>query len=344
LLALALVYLAGCGDSHVPMGDDFVAFGADGRSDELSFDVPAGARSVTILVEGDPAAMYALGSLRLADGVEHVEPIAVATLRERNGSFEGTGAEMQFPRPGTFVFQYPTLATQALPPGEATLRVVSDGSAPARVRIYAPTGSGTVLHVALVSFSPAFPLDVEPAVIEDVRAIYEPAGISIVVDERVSGPTRAPIVFGPLPPAPGDAGGELVRAAQALLDGDAFPIVFTEHADDAVLGSSRGVPCPPVPENDEHAIIIDATVDSLGADDRALMARIIAHELGHALGLPHLDGVNTDGTSWVDAFDDTEGLGDTIMGSALRGGPIPPASFRISPQQVFALTRSALLD
>lgn len=342
-VTLVLGLVAGCGDSHVPMVDDEVSFDADGRSTTFEFDVPAGARSVTVVVEGDDDAMYALGSLRFSDGIEHVVPIEPMEMRARDGSIEGRGADLQFPRAGTFVLQYPSIEAQVLPDGPATLVVISDGTARARVRIFAPTDEGTELHVALVSFSPAFPLDTEPAVMARVREVYAGVGVSIVVDEMVTGAERPAISYEMASPTHGDSGGRLVSAAQAVLSTDALPIVFVEHRDDAALGVSRGLPSPASPDDDFYGIIIDATVDSLGADDTALMSRIIAHELGHALGLLHLDGMNPDGGTWTDPFDDTEAFDDTIMGSALLGGPLPEMSWRVSPQQAFALRRSALL-
>ncbi len=343
--ALSLV-LAGCAESHLAPPDleaGEVEIAPDGTSGVVAFDVPAGVRSVTVVVEGSTRAIYALASFRLADGIEHVAPVDPSALRADYPAFSGAGADRQWPRPGTFVFQYPTLATQALPPGPASVRVASDvAGARARIRIYMPPAPGRTLHLSLVSFSSAMPLDVEPAIMDSLRATYAMAGVTVVVDEMIFAGER-PSFPTPGTPSPDDAGAALVRSAQDLLSTNALPVIFIEHVADRVFGSTRGLPCPPEPESYYYGVIIDPTPES-GGDDGIFLPRIIAHEVGHALGLPHPEDSTIDGEPVDDAFDDTTSFDDTIMGSALLGGPLPPLSLRISPQQAFALTRSALLE
>src|SRR5690242_15403324 len=82
---VALVALLGCASEHArDTGDagsgggaetiEEVTFDEAGLAPVVAIDVPPGARSVTIWIEGDPESIFALASLRTADGIEHIGP------------------------------------------------------------------------------------------------------------------------------------------------------------------------------------------------------------------------------------------------------------------------------
>nr|MBA2538030.1 hypothetical protein [Deltaproteobacteria bacterium] len=77
LTSLCLAVTLGCGgDTEAPPPREVSLDGtvdATGFSEELVFGIPESSRSITIVVEGAPDALYALGELGLGDGVDLVE-------------------------------------------------------------------------------------------------------------------------------------------------------------------------------------------------------------------------------------------------------------------------------
>ena len=74
---LVLVVCLGCGasdDGPPPREVSFdVAVDGSGLSEEVSFRVPEQTRSITVIAEGSPDALYALGSFALGDGTDLVQ-------------------------------------------------------------------------------------------------------------------------------------------------------------------------------------------------------------------------------------------------------------------------------
>ncbi len=73
---LLLVVWLGCGESAGPPPREVevdVTVDDSGLSEEVSFEIPAGTRSITLIVEGAPDALYALGVFSLGDGADLVQ-------------------------------------------------------------------------------------------------------------------------------------------------------------------------------------------------------------------------------------------------------------------------------
>lgn len=330
-------FIGGCAPD-VADGDTVVVQLEPGvPSDVIEIDVPSSARGFTVVVDGDPAGRFALASL-VVGGVEAVDPADASNLSD---PMIGTELGWQFPRRRTFAFQYPSLISQPL--GVAHIRVISDRRGPARVRVAAATGPGRTLHVALVSFSALERLESEPPFVGEAREILARAGIELVVDEMVAAETMGELRIATADPTPEHPMYPLLERAHVLSESGALPVLILELAD-MFAGISGGVPCPPLVEHPYLAVVIDPRPLSDAAGVRGV-GRFLAHELGHALGLPHPVAL---GFGVTDPFDDTPGatlgLPTGLMGYVRAELAITDADVTLTPQQVFAMTRSPLLE
>lgn len=344
LLAATLV---ACGQSTASDVTS-VSVPAGAPSEVVRFDIPPAARGITVIVDGDQAASFALASMTVAGSAELVEPAIASSLTE---NLIGSGAQMQFPRRRTFTFQYPVLASQPLE-GQLALRVVSDRPGVVSVRVLAPTGPAHILHVALVSFSNDTPLDVEPEAVEHAREILARVGIDLVVDEQIFVEAYQQMAVTNTVVTPGDEFYGLFERAHAAVTSDALPVVFVDLPDYRT-GFSAGIPCPLLAEHPYLAVAIDPNQNGLSEGGARAVGRTLAHELGHALGLHHPENVLRSEfdpeNGWhvelvYDAFDDTNGPNFGLMGGRVLDAPVSEEAVFLSPQQVFAMTRSALLE
>ena len=95
-----------------------------------------------------------------------------------------------------------------------------------------------------------------------------------------------------------------------------------------VGGLSLGVPGPPLSESYYYGVIV-----SSGADARSV-ARVIAHETAHFLGLQHVVNRRTSGKLHEDPIPDTVDEETNLMGQGTE----------LTPGQAFVLTRNPLLS
>ena len=200
---LVLVGLAGCADdaNH----DDVVAAQLDfdnrGVSSPIRVSVPPGTRSVTVVVQGDNDALYALGEFTTSDGVDHVgwpqgrgvgEILTEQYFTEQVG--RPPGNLHQSIRLGTFVHVHPNTPSLSLPSGDLTVSIVTSvPDAAAEVRIVtAPeqVAAPAVLHVNVFAVSNQFSISAEDplslAFLTATNEIFAPAKLRVVVEEATT--------------------------------------------------------------------------------------------------------------------------------------------------------------
>lgn len=310
--------------------------GADGLSPPIELDVPAGTRSITVVVEGAPAALYALGAYALGDGVDHVAlppgppgPAMQASYHDEQIG-QMPGELHQSIRLGTFTHVYPYRPGQEVASGKATLRVASDTPGPVRVHVLMPEDDGA--NVLVINFAIVSDTLFEPNTdqyMAELRRIFTQAGITIAVGsvDRFTGTAFEQITQSTEPQeAPGNQATMLTSLVTSA-DRPGLDVFFVESLPAGIGGLSLGTPGPPQRGSYYFGVVI------AGGQRSPEAARVTAHEVSHFLALQHVRNVGVSGAFYDDPLDDTTPGVDNLMedGTVLTAG------------QAFALSRSALL-
>lgn len=311
---------------------------ATGFSEELAFTIPETTRSLTVVVAGDPAALFALGSLRTPDGVERVgidlgvppgAAMREAYFDEQIGHMAGD--LYQSIRLGTFTQVYPYAPGQPLPAGPASLRVASDAAGPVTVTVLLPEDDGAaVLHVNVFAVSDVFTFATPPSFLDEAQAIFAQAGITLVVDEVVALPGTAferITDFNEPQEPPESQCAQLALLGPPAVQSDALNVFVVESLPFGVGGLSLGTPGPPLPTSYYYGTLL------LYVDEDAVLGRIFAHEVAHFLALQHVENRGISGAVYPDPLEDTEPNQGNLMESGTT----------LTPDQAYALGRSALL-
>lgn len=348
---MAIALLAGaCGDNA---GDDGATadagppprdvtltgtVGEGGRSEELTFEIPEGTRSLTVVVRGAPTALYALGALRLPDGVDQVmlpagDPgpvMAAAYFDEQIGQMPGM--LYQSIRLGTFTQVYPYRPGQVVSAGRATLQVASDTAGPVEVRILlAPDDGARTLHLNVIVVSDVVTVAQPPAFLDEVQALFAPTGITVVVDQVVTleGTALENLTdFTEPQEAPSSMSAMLPGLVRDTLAGPALDLFIVESLPAGVGGLSLGTPGPPLRGSYYYGVVVRPSASD------AQLARVVAHEVCHFLALQHVQNVGISGDVYPDPLDDTSAGQNNLMESGTL----------LTADQSFALTRSWLLQ
>lgn len=321
-----------------------------GISAPVELKIPGGIRSFTVVVEGDDDRLYALASLE-SGGVNLVglDPGRLLTLGGEMARlyFEEELSRMpgklpQVIRMGTFVLTLPNQPGQPAPGGTIRLRVASDarGSGKAQVIFRAtPDDGASVLRLRLVSYSRVFdPTVASPELVAlqaEVARILEPAGLRVRFEPAVRvADSPFSVLSGlsepqehPLSPAVA-----MVRdlARRGVPNPTGALSVFLVDAMEGASGISLGTPGPVDLSHRYFGVFA-----SLAAGIPAV-ARTVAHEVCHFLGLSHVTGRGRSGVVVTDPIDDTRPGEGNLMD---RGG-----GTRLTPGQVMVLRASPLLQ
>jgi len=343
LLAFAVV-VAGCGDNALsepdagpPAREVVIDTEVDGSglSPDVSFTIPEDTRSVTVVVEGDDAGLYALGALTLG-GVDRValpggdpgDAMQTSYRDEQIGHMPGD--LYQSIRLGTFTHVYPYRPDQQVSAGAASLRVASDTAGPVRVTVLMPEDAGArtlPLNIFLVSDTLADPAT-DPFVTELDR-IFAQAGITVAIAgvERLTGTGLAQITEST---EPQEAPGSQSAMLPALVDDRelaGLDLFFVESLPSGIGGLSLGTPGPPLRGSYYFGVIVRGGLSPVES------ARIVAHEGSHFLALQHVQNLGISGEVYPDPLDDTT----PGQGNLMENGTT------LTDDQAFALSRSALL-
>ncbi|HEU0036146.1 MAG TPA: hypothetical protein VFQ53_36285 [Kofleriaceae bacterium] len=350
-LALAVITctLAGCGGGDdAPPADATppprqvsadLAIDATGFSEPFTFVVPETTRSMTIVATGADDALYALGALQTADGVERVgldlaTPPGTAMRASYDVEQVGqmAGGLYQTIRLGTFTHVYPYRPDQAATPGEATLRIASDRPGPVHVEVLMPEDDGgKTLHLNLIAVSETLTIPSPPSFLDELQGIFGQVGITVVIDSSVElrGTGLSTITESTEPQeAPASMSAKLPALVGSNVSAAALDVFVVDALPFGIAGLSLGTPGPPVRGSYYYGVLVRPNA----AD--GTLAVVIAHEVSHFLALQHVTNVGVSGKIYPDPLDDTGPNQSNLMqtGSTL------------TPDQGFSLSRSALLQ
>jgi hypothetical protein len=340
-LAVVTVCLLGCGeDAPVePPPREVVlqtVVEADGLSPEVAFEIPAGSRSISIVVEGAGDGLYALGGLSLGDGVDLVELPAGAPGPAMQMSYEQEqvgqmpGALFQSIRLGTFTHVFPYKPGQLVIEGAGRLRVASDRPGPVTVTVVMPEDDGAntlPLNLYIVSDTLADP-NTAPFKAE-LERLFAQANVVVTINgvERLAGTALSRITDFSEPQEAPTSQSAMLPGLVADRPTGGLDIFYVDSLPIGVGGLSLGTPGPPLRGSYYFGVVVRG---GLSATE---LARITAHEAGHFLALQHVQNQGISGRAYPDPLDDTTPGADNLMegGTSLTAG------------QAFALSRSALL-
>lgn len=338
---LALIVWLGCGESDDGPPAREVSFDVivddSGLSEEISFRIPEQTRSITVIAEGAPDALYALGAFALGDGSDLVQlpagapgaAMQMSYVQEQIGQMPG--GLYQSIRLGTYTHVYPYRPDQIVVAGDdGMLRIASNKPGNVRVTINMPEEDGaTVLPLNLFVISDTL---VEPntdAFSSELSRVFAQAGITIRINgtERIMGTALERITDFNEPQESPTSQSAMLTGLVADRTTDGLDVFFVESLPSGVAGLSLGTPGPPVRGSYYFGVIVR------GNFQPGEQARVTAHEVAHFLALQHVQNRGISGMAYPDPIDDTTPGVDNLM----EDGTI------LTPGQSFALSRSALL-
>ncbi len=340
-IAIAVALLVGCGESAdgpPPREVSFdVAIGDSGISEEATFRIPEGTRSITVIAKGSPDALYALGGFALGDGVDLVELPAGAPGPAMQMSYDQEqighmpGALYQSIRLGTYTHVYPYRPDQTVIAGDdGALRIASNKPGTVTVTVLMPEDDGaTVLPLNLFVVSDTLAEPTDAMFTSELERVFAQASLSIRINgiERLTGTAFERITDFNEPQESPTSQSAMLTSVVADRASDGLDVFFVEGLPTGVAGLSLGTPGPPTRGSYYFGVLVRGGFPAIE------QARVTAHEVAHFLALQHVQNRGISGQIYPDPIDDTMPGPDNLMedGTVLTAG------------QSFALSRSFLL-
>lgn len=339
LSVLSLLCCACDGDDGGPPSRDVTletSVDASGLSEEVSFEIPESTRSISVIVEGAPDVLYALGAFELGDSVDLVQlpdsapgpAMTMSYQQEQIGQMPGL--LFQSIRLGTYTHVYPYRPDQTVVAGSARLRVASNRPGSVRVRIVMPEdvpAATLPLNLYVISDTNADPNT--PVFAGEVGRILGQAGITVRINgvERLTGTALERITDFNEPQESPTSQSAMLPGLVADRVADGLDVFFVEGLPTGVAGLSLGTPGPPTRGSYYFGVLIRGDIPAVE------LARVTAHEVAHFVALQHVQNRGVSGKTYPDPLDDTTPGANNLMenGTVLTAG------------QAFALSRSALL-
>ncbi len=307
-----------------------------GLSPELTFAIPEGTRSITVVITGPDDGLYALGTFALGDGTDLVQLPAGSPGPAMQASYvdeqigQMPGELFQSIRLGTFTHVYPYSPDQIVVAGEGRLRVASSRPGPVSVTLLMPEDDGArslPLNLYIVSDTLADPN--VPAFTGELDRIFAQANVTVSIAgvERLTGTGFEQITDFNEPQETPESMSAMVPGLVADRATEGLDVFFVEQLPPGVGGLSLGTPGPPTRGSYYYGVLIRGGFPSVE------LARVTAHEVSHFLALQHVENRGISGMRYPDPLADTTPGVDNLMedGTVLTAG------------QAFALSRSALL-
>jgi hypothetical protein len=295
-----------------------------GSAEPIGFEVPEDAVAISILARGvDPATLIQLEALELGGrdviGGRADDADRMSTRHAEHEIIETDTGFVHEVQQGTFAFSYPLAAEWELPFGPASVSFLVGGSATIDVEV-------VVLRIAdrrvlpVTVFTPGGSR-LSTEVRDRVSAIYEPAGIVLRWEDGFL-PAETPASLVDVEDRlPGSDLHALAAAVAARSTGGAN-VAVVDGLPHGISGLSTSIPGP----HDGTGMAVTVTFRS-----QAETARLVAHEIGHLLGLRHLEDRSSRGVVVRNPIVDTRSDAYNLMqfGSNLTEGQI--AVLRLSP-------------
>ena len=294
----------------------------DGVSEPFDFHLPPGTEVISVLASTPTGeAFVQLGSLTL-DGrsVYEARPGDVELLRSRWQDHEAVTDASGFVQEvhrGRFAFTYPFAPGRDVASGPATIAFLVSGDPSIDVEVLA-YGSSARTNLHVVAYSPGERTLSEEARVE-VAEIFRPAAISVTWEDRTL-PAWAPGQVSDLDAESGTL--RLLTDTVATRSTGAVNLVIVDSLPGGISGLSTGIPGP----HDGTGAAITVTFR-----DPAETARLVAHEIGHLLGLRHLEDRSSNGVVVTNPILDTRADAFNLMqfGTNLTDGQAE--MLRLSP-------------
>lgn len=291
-----------------------------GRTPSVSFTVPDDARAISFLATVDDPVHVQLGSVVIG-GTDVVQSPDhdVGEMARRFEEFEvlvsPTGIVHEVRR-GRSAFTFPNVPGLVLEPGPAEVTFLVDQPTSVDIDVVIVRSEPARLAVDVVVADGG---ELSDAIREGVESIYRPAGIGIEWrDLDVPGlPSELPELGDG---GPGSPMWELTHFDDTRPDG--VNLVVMERLPGGLSGYATSVPGA----HDGSGAAVVVTFRSATES-----ARLIAHEIGHLLGLRHLEDRSTTGVVVANPIPDTAADGLNLMqfGTNLTPGQIEV--LRLSP-------------